>query len=29
MGYIWYFNGLPREERNNYMKKTYEELYEN
>ena len=22
--YIWHYNGLPREERNNYMKQTWD-----
>ena len=28
-GYIWHFNGLPREERNNYMKQTWEMIKSN
>ena len=27
--YIWHFNGFPREERNNYMKQTWEIIKSN
>ena len=28
-GWIWHFNGLPREERNNLMKQTWEAIEKN
>jgi len=28
-GYIWHFNGLPRDQRDSYMKQTWDMIKEN